>query len=442
MLQDQLVFQVCMYNLGNDRSACLALSSENKSEELETLETEAQPYVSKLLMYRVILVTIIPGILSLFAGPWSDKYGRRPILMSAIFGFTITYAITAVICWAATWMVVSPWLHLFASIPMALLGSYSTLTTGIFAYMADISNEEDCAIRMSILEAALYLGQLMGSLMSGYLLQWYGSTFIFSLSSVCSAFGFIYILCYIEETRHPEAWTKKTGYELNEMFNLDLLREIGCIAFRKRLGFDRVIIWLALIVLCLSVFVDVGNGEILFLFVRERFDWAVTTFTEYNASTVLTQIIGNLIIVWGIKQVVYITDATLAIVACVSALLSSTTMALATVVWHLNFATTLSLLKGLISPTCHAIIATTSGRDHTGDSEVGKLYAVATALESLMPTLSAPIYTFVYNSTIDTYPNAYNLISVFVYSFAIMCMFMTRYLEHRRRPEYVLIIGD
>lgn len=430
-----------MYDLGYDRISCQALSSENKSTAVEALETVAQPYVSKLLMYRMLIVTIIPGVLTLFAGPWSDKYGRRPILITTLSGFTVTYAFTAVICWSATKMIVSPWLHLFASIPVALLGSYSTLTTGIFAFMADMSSEEDCAVRMSFLEAALFFGQLMGSLLSGYLLQWYGSTFIFTLSSACSAFALVYVVLYLKEDLSTKNSTKTNGYQLREMFNLDLVKGIVQISSRKRLGYDRVIIWLSILVLSLTVFVDVGNGEILFLFLRERFDWAVITFTEYNASTVLTQIIGNLFIVWGIKQFFDVTDCTLAICACVSAMLSSTTMALATEVWQLNFATTLSVLKGLVSPACHAIIATTSGRDHGGDSEVGKLYAAAMALESLMPLLSAPIYTFVYNLSIDSYPNAFNLISVTVYGVAFTCMMMSRYLEHRRKPDYIFILG-
>lgn len=42
-------------------------------------------------MARSLLESIIPAIVSLFIGPWSDKFGRRPIVLTTFTGKAITY---------------------------------------------------------------------------------------------------------------------------------------------------------------------------------------------------------------------------------------------------------------------------------------------------------------------------------------------------------------
>lgn len=41
---------------------------------------------SKLFMCRAILENIIPAFISFFIGPWSDKFGRKPVLLCTTLG--------------------------------------------------------------------------------------------------------------------------------------------------------------------------------------------------------------------------------------------------------------------------------------------------------------------------------------------------------------------
>lgn len=50
------------------------------------IETKIQPYVANIIMAGSLITSILPAILSLLLGPWSDKFGRRPVLIATFAG--------------------------------------------------------------------------------------------------------------------------------------------------------------------------------------------------------------------------------------------------------------------------------------------------------------------------------------------------------------------
>lgn len=73
------------------------------------------------------------------------------------------------------------------------------------------------------------------------------------------------------------------------------------------------------------------------------------------------------------------------------------------------------MLKGVAVPMCRAYLASL-----VPSCEIGKIYSMTTSMESLAPIGSAPIYTFIYNYTIDTYPGAFNFFSASVYLYCVL----------------------
>lgn len=50
-------------------------------------ETAVQAYVSNIVMYKAFVDGLIPALLTFFLGPWSDSYGRKPLLVAAYAGW-------------------------------------------------------------------------------------------------------------------------------------------------------------------------------------------------------------------------------------------------------------------------------------------------------------------------------------------------------------------
>ncbi|MEM7656266.1 MAG: TCR/Tet family MFS transporter [Bacteroidota bacterium] len=115
--------------------------------------------VNEASTYGGILLTVFAitqFIFSPIIGNLSDRYGRRPVLLIALFGLSIDYLILA---FAPTysWLVIG---RIIAGIGGA---SFTTAS----AYIADISTEENRAKNFGLIGAAFGLGFIIGPLLGG-----------------------------------------------------------------------------------------------------------------------------------------------------------------------------------------------------------------------------------------------------------------------------------
>lgn len=56
--------------------------SNSSSKEALRINSMVQPYASLIVMSKAFIESISPAFLLLFLGPWSDKYGRKPLMLS------------------------------------------------------------------------------------------------------------------------------------------------------------------------------------------------------------------------------------------------------------------------------------------------------------------------------------------------------------------------
>lgn len=65
---------------------CDMLVYKIDTQEARELEAVLEPRVTVLQMYKTVIESCIPVILLLFVGPWSDHHGRKPLILSPMFG--------------------------------------------------------------------------------------------------------------------------------------------------------------------------------------------------------------------------------------------------------------------------------------------------------------------------------------------------------------------
>lgn len=100
--------------------------------------------------------------------------------------------------------------------------------------------------------------------------------------------------------------------------------------------------------------------------------------------------------------------------------------------FQLNFpfsASIVVMLKGIAVPMCRAYLACL-----VPSCEIGKIYSMTTSMESLAPIGAAPMYTLIYNYTLDKYPGAFNFFSAIIYLYCILLITYV-YIVYTLPPE-------
>jgi len=149
----------------------------------------------RAIIYGMWLTTAYAGMQFIFApvlGEISDAYGRRPILLMALFGLTVDYLIHA---WAPTigWLFAGRFLA-------GIMGASFTVAT---AYIADISTKENKAQNFGLIGAAFGIGFVIGPLLGGI----FGEIDVrlpFYVAAGLTFINFLFGFFYVPESLAPE----------------------------------------------------------------------------------------------------------------------------------------------------------------------------------------------------------------------------------------------
>ncbi|XP_052872510.1 proton-coupled folate transporter-like [Anopheles cruzii] len=412
---NQIVYQTCTVAFGKNESLCAMLGTENETEAIQQLEKEVQPYSSNILMAKSLVESILPALFSMLIGPWSDRYGRKPVLVSCFTGIFLSYGSVALISFLSMRFSVNPWYYVLASTTTALSGGTCALITISYCYMTDVTTESNRAMKMSFLEAAIFTGLLGGTLSSSYILSWTNACTVFTIASFAVFLGLVYIIFYVEESIKPDELGIADN-KLRELFRWDLVSELTQTCFKRRPNYDRLIIWFVISALALNILAMDGTNTVYLLFLREQFGWTVKEYSFYDATSISCIIFGTTAGLYIIRKVFRPSETVLAAIGFCSYAISSAVQGMATLSWQLYLAIGLSFMKGIAGPMSRTVISNTAP-----PHDIGKIFSLTTSIESLTPLASAPLYNYVYKSTLSWYPGAFNLISAFLY-FSCFCI--------------------
>ncbi|MBO9683140.1 MAG: TCR/Tet family MFS transporter [Flavisolibacter sp.] len=142
------------------------------------------------------ILTVIYAVMQFFFAPiignLSDKYGRRPVLLTSLVGFGIDYLFMA---FAPTiW-----WLFLSRVIAGVTGASFTTAS----AYIADISSPEARAKNFGLIGAAFGLGFIIGPSLGG-LLAHFGLRVPFFVAAACCLLNALYGYFVLPESLSKE----------------------------------------------------------------------------------------------------------------------------------------------------------------------------------------------------------------------------------------------
>ncbi|MCZ8511266.1 MFS transporter [Paenibacillus filicis] len=143
----------------------------------------------KVAGYLVSAFGLTQFLFSPIAGEWSDKYGRRIMIIAglALFAVSNLMLATATEIW-----------HLYASRLLGGIGA-AAMIPSIMAYIADITTEDNRGKGMGLLGAAMSLGFVIGPGIGGFLAE-FGIRMPFYVSAAVGALSLISSLIFLSES--------------------------------------------------------------------------------------------------------------------------------------------------------------------------------------------------------------------------------------------------
>lgn len=206
--------------------------------------SEAARYGGWLMFSYAIMQFIFSPIL----GGISDQYGRRPVLLFALFGFGIDYIFMAMAP-TITWLFIG----------RAISGITGASMTTASAYIADVSPPEKRAQNFGLIGAAFGIGFIIGPVIGGLLGQ-YGPRVPFIAAAVLTLVNWLYGYFILPESLPVEERRK---------FDIKRANPAGSL---MQLGRYPIIAGLvvAIILLYLSGYATQSTWT---YFTMEKFDW-------------------------------------------------------------------------------------------------------------------------------------------------------------------------
>ncbi len=154
-------------------------------------------------------------------GRWSDRIGRRPILLISTAGACISYIVFAFACGAQ-----SIWLLLASRIAAGICGANLSVAS---AYIADISPPKDRSKRMGLIGMAFGLGFIFGPVLGALSAGWFGATGPGWTAATICGLNFILAFFILGESRKPESDPAPPAPRIQQISRILKRPQLGCL---------------------------------------------------------------------------------------------------------------------------------------------------------------------------------------------------------------------
>lgn len=304
-------------------------------------------------------------------GNLSDRYGRKPILIAALFVLAIDYIIMA--------LAGSIWLLLLGRVIAGLMAAtYSTAS----AFMADISKPHERERMLGIVGGAMGVGFALGPVIGG-LLAGIDTRAPFWVAAAMALGNGIFGLLVMPETLPTN---KRRAFSLSRANPLSALKSISALG-----GVRALLMVFFLYQVALFVY-----PAIWAFFGREQFDFSTRdiglTLFVFGVSMGLSQavLVGPIVDRFGPYKT--------AMSGMVLELVIFTTFAVLTQSWIVWIFVALSGLGSIVMPALQGIMSRAASDDQQGELQgvLGSIAALATIISPLVMTM-----TFAYFSRSD-----------------------------------------
>ncbi|CAB3234996.1 unnamed protein product [Arctia plantaginis] len=433
-VQNMHLEKACRVNLEYGDDVCDRIARRNTTG-LFKQEKEVQSLVAQVVAWKFPLQTAIPAVMVLFVGAWSDKYKKRKICIVFPFIGEIFCNIGLLV---ATYFFKELSLTataLIEALPAACTGSYIIIFMGMYSFMADRTSIENRTFRLGLVTICVTAGTPTGTALSGILLRAIGYYGVFSLLLGLHILSFLYGVLRLEDVilEKTSSSAEKEGTGYRKVFR-DVVQLVGntlLVIIRPRALGGRTQVFCVILLYLLMVGPLYGDSQVAYLYVIRQFGFTEVEYSIYGTINIVLGLFGTFFCISVLSKRLNVEDSAIGALAGASRIASCFMFAFAPNRSWYYVAPLLNIFShtGL---TAVRSIATKS----VPTEEVAKLSALMGVTEAIAPSIYMPSTSYIYMSTIDSFPGAFYMFDVAL-TVVALGLFAFIYTLAKRRDKVV-----
>ncbi|CAG9813509.1 unnamed protein product [Phaedon cochleariae] len=417
----------CRVNLQMNDTVCEAiLSSQHEVLNLTEQNNEVQYLISDVHSWLQPVQSIMPLILVLFIGSYSDRHKwRKPFLLLPLFGeFLAVVGCIFCVIFMRSWPLEVQ--GVFQLILPSLFGGQTMIVMATFSYIADVSTIEMRTLRIGVVQIVLNIIVPVTQLFSANMFELTGYYGVLFTAGGLYVFGFLYGLFWIKEPKQPVN-TESRGV-LCDVFDPRHAVDTFNLILRKGPGKNRVYIGVMLFTIFIYSAVIVGESDRFFFYSQSRFGWTIVEFSYFLSMNTLVHLIGTALAVPLFTKILNLTDMAILLLTFLDKMLSNVVFGFANSNTLLYAAAVVSIITG-VTPIGIRSLATKV----VSEDDLGKAQSLFGICEAIAPAISTPVYNKgIYNNTLTTFPSAFFFFGIILY--AICSAFIT-WMYFKEKPN-------
>ena len=242
----QLIFRKICINRFNDTYCDMISHSLNSNfkKDVNFVHNETAEWD----LYLNIARTLPAVFVTIFLGAWSDKVGRKVVIILPVLGDFFGFFFFLM---SALYLELSLNYLLIGCLISGCFGNFTTMLQASCAYVADVSSVGERTIRIAFLEFMNHLGRTIGPAIAGILIQTYGFKTVYIFVLAVTIFQMTYWI-FLKESRQFDLCT--TDNKFKELVKFQRIKDCLNVLFAKRKENHRKMFYLLVCAFLLDLF--------------------------------------------------------------------------------------------------------------------------------------------------------------------------------------------
>ncbi|XP_061392567.1 uncharacterized protein LOC133328034, partial [Musca vetustissima] len=417
---------------------------------------------------------IFPLIVMLFAGGWSDRYNKRKACMVfPIIGESLMFLCLLVSAIFFDKIPMEFGAYSEAIVP-ALFGGQTLCLMAIDSYMTISTPEADRIFRFGIFAMFTTGLPFIGQPISGVLFNYLGYTWSFTMAFSFNIIALLYVIFIIKELKPlatktdttdatQKSGTENPAYEVTQLedlptaprhnnngidtvdksptsrpakrnalldfFDPTLVVDYVKFPLKKRPNRGRMLLIFLIMAYMFTIGPALGENDFWNRFTFRKLNWNGNDYSVYSTFNSALAVAGTFIGTAILSKLLKLSDS---LVGFVSAL----TTALSRVLFAFSSDTATFYAGGVADSfaTLRVIAIKTIGSSIVDGEELSKMFSLFSICQPLAQLIFIPIYSDIYETTVDSFPGAIFLFSE-VFAIPNIIVFIICYVVVRRRKS-------